>query len=73
MYRGVGDTDGFLFVNIPHNHHLALNRSLGEMIQHEVRNVTKAAAEVMGLTRVGMIAEQCCRRPVIPMLRIPSR
>jgi hypothetical protein len=57
MYRGVGDTDGFLFLSTPDNQRLLRGRSLGEEIQDEVGNVIKAAAAVMELPGVGMIAQ----------------
>jgi hypothetical protein len=57
MCRGVGDTDGFLFLFIPGNQRLLRGRSLGEIIQDEVRNVIKAAEAVMELPGVGMIAQ----------------
>jgi hypothetical protein len=55
MHRGVRDTGGFLVLYVPQNHRLLRGRSLGEIIEDEVRNVTNAAAAVMGLPDVGTI------------------
>ena len=41
------------------------------MNQREIRNVTKAAAEVMGLARVGMIAEYPA--PIVATRRLDER
>jgi hypothetical protein len=40
--------------------------SLGEMIQGEVRNVTRAAGAVMGVPCVGMIVEHSGRTTLTP-------
>jgi hypothetical protein len=57
IYRGVGDTEVFLFRFIPDNQRLLPARSLGEIIQDKVRYVIKAAEAVMELPSVGMIAQ----------------
>ena len=56
MHRGVRDTGRFLVLYVAHNQRLLRGRSLGETIQDEVRNVTKAAVAVMGPLDVGTMA-----------------
>ena len=69
MYRGVRDTDGFLFISILQNQGLLYGRSLGQTIQDEVRNVLKAAAAVLELAGVGMIAVHCDLAFLIPIVQ----